>query len=209
MKKQFSGWLVAAVLLGIMAGLGFQGSTEKTGVVDLNRVVSDSDMGKKASKQIQDAYAVRDGLLTFVSTYMLLTTDQAAKLRDLTLKPTPTEADKNEIDRIKKDVMDADKKRTELLQKATPTEAERLALQDYANRSKTMSQTLDRWQQEFQSELSQMEQTVRESTLAAVRTTLKDMAKQQGYSVVLESTVAPYGANDLTEGLIKALNAKG
>lgn len=206
--NKWTGWVVAGLLGCFIAFSGFQAGAEKTGVVDLNRVLSDSEIGKKNEADLRNALALRSGLLDFISTYKVLTTDQANKLRDLTLKPNPTDADKAEIERIKKEVIAADAKRNELLQKANPTEADRLQLQDYNNRSNTMAELLARWNQEFQNELDQLESQVRATTVNKAKETVKEVSKAQGFTIVLESTVAPYGANDITDATIKALNAK-
>lgn len=200
--------LGAMVVMAATAFLsGFQGNQDKIGVVDLNKIISESDMGKASTKELQDALTQRSTILDFISMYRVLTTDQANKLKDLTLKPNRTEAETKELDRIKEEVKAADKKRNELLQKANMTDADRLALQDYSQRSQTMQQLVERWNSEFQQELNLLETTVRERTLNKAKDTVKQVAKSQGFTLVLESSVAPYAANDITEPSIKALNA--
>ncbi len=209
LNTKWMGWIVAAGSIGFMMLSGFQPAQEKTGVVDLNRVLNESDRGRKANQDLQNALAVREDLLNFVNTYRILTLDQAAKLRELSLKPTPTEADKAEIEKIKKEVIDSDKRRNEILQKTNQTEAEQMALRDFADRARTVAERiLPRWDQEMQGEMSQLETKLRQETLEAARLALRDTAKTQGFTVVIESTVAPYGANDLTEPTIKTMNAK-
>ncbi len=201
------GWIVAAALAVTLGTAGFQSGSEKTGVVDMQRMVSTSELGLKNEQTLNAALASRRDLLDFIRKYGVLTTDQANKLRTLTLKENATEADKAEINRIRKEVMDASDNRNKLLQKPNPTDADRLALQDYNNRAQTMGEVMGQWSEEFQNELDQIETSVRTATVTKARQVLKDLAKQQGYSVVFEASVAPYGANDLTEAGVKALNA--
>ncbi len=208
MNKQMAGWVAAALLGGAFVGYGFQGGTEKTGVVDLNRIMQQSEAGKANTKILNDAVAARRGLMDFVNTYSVLTTEQAQSLRELTLKPNPTEADKTAIEKIKADVTASDKKRSELSQKQTMTDADRSLLQDYANRARTMEMVIQRWQAEFGDELRETESQLRDQTLTKAKSALQEVAKAQGYSIVYESTIAPYGANDLTDASIKAMNAK-
>lgn len=206
-NKQNLGWVVAAAVVFLGTALGFQDKAEKIGVVDMNRVISDSELGKKNQTTLQTALAARQDLLEFIKTYKVLTTDQANKLRELSLKPVVSEADKAEINRIRKEVIDADTKRNQLLQKSNPTDADRLALQDYNNRAQTMNEVYMRWSEEFQGDLDNLESQIRTDTVAKAKQIVKDVSKSQGYSVVFEASYAPYGANDLTDAGIKALNA--
>lgn len=176
--------------------------------MDINKILQDSELGKATNKKLQDALSIRSDLLKFISTYKVLTVDQANKLRELTLKPTPTAADKSEIEQIKGEIIAADKKRNELLQKSNMTDTDRMQLQDYAQRAQTMAQVVEQFNNEFQQELNAFESQVREDTITKTKETVKEVAKSQGFTVVLESSVVPYAANDITDASIKALNAK-
>jgi Skp family chaperone for outer membrane proteins len=207
--KKFLPYALATVIgMGAFSLFGFQSTTEKFGVVDINKILQDSELGKATNKKLQDALSIRSDLLKFISTYKVLTVDQANKLRELTLKPTPTAADKSEIERIKGEIIAADKKRNELLQKSNMTDTDRMQLQDYAQRAQTMAQVVEQFNNEFQQELNAFESQVREDTITKTKETVKEVAKSQGFTVVLESSVVPYAANDITDASIKALNAK-
>lgn len=203
-----AGWAVAAGLAVLMAVGGFQATVEKTGVVDLNKVIQTSELGKANSKKLNDALALRRGLIDFVNTYKVLTNEQATMLRELTLKKTPVEADKTQIEKIKQDVMASDRKRNELLQKATLTDSDRQLLQEYSQRAQTMAQVLERWDGEFTEELGQLESDLRTTTIDKAKTALTSVAKAGGFTVIHEATVAPYGVNDVTDACVKALNAQ-
>lgn len=43
---------------------------------------------------------------------------------------------------------------------------------------------------------------------ANAKAALQEVAKKGGYTVILNGQVAPYGANDITDEAIKALDAK-
>lgn len=206
--KQNLGWVVAGVFAAVAVVSGFQGAVDKQGTVDLNRVIRDSKMGKENEKTLSNALTVRKDLLTFLDTYRVVTTEQAQKLRDLTLKPTATEADKTEVQTLKKAIIASDAKRNELTQKTSLTEQERLQLQDYNNRLETAKGIAAQWNEDFQKELDGLEADVRNKTVTAAKDTVQAVGKAQGYSIVFESTVAPYSANDITDASIKALDEK-
>ena len=208
-SRIWGGFALAGLLYAALFILpGFQSGAEKTAVVDMNQIIQGSNLGKANTDRLNKAVASRRGLIEFVATFKVLTLEQAQSLRSLELKETMTETDKQQADKIKADVRAADQKFWELSQKSNPTEADRQLIQEYANRSATMNQTLERWNQEFTDELTDLQDRLRQQTLEKAKAAVDEVAKKQGISVVFEKTFAVYGANDLTDAATKAMNAK-
>jgi Skp family chaperone for outer membrane proteins len=207
-KFGMMGWLVAAALAGTLFGSGFQGAEGKMGVVDIAEVVEKSELGKKNQSEFQAMKAAREGVLEFIDQYRVLTLEQATKLRDLSLKPNATTAEKAELERIKAEVIASDKNAKALSVKANLTPEERTLIQEYAQRSQKMEQTAQMWYREFTNEMQSWADKQKSSSIESARTAIQEVAKQQGFTVVFESGIAPYGANNITEAALKALNAK-
>lgn len=202
-----AGWLIAAALGTLMLAGGFQDGAAKFGVVDMSKIMNDSADGKKLKDELQTQFNVRQGLLEFIAANPTITPEQATKLRDLSIKPNATAADKAEIENIKKQVV-ADTKRFESLgQKATLSEAERADLEDLGARRRNAGNLVSRWQQEFSQEISNVETDRQGALVDKVKVAVNSVAKKQGYTVVFQSNVAVYGANDLTAEAIKAVDA--
>jgi Skp family chaperone for outer membrane proteins len=202
------GWVVAAALAGIMLGSGFQDSSTKIGVVDISKVVEESNFGKQNATTFQTMRTQREGLLEFIDTHRVLTNEQAQRLRDLSLKGNPSADEKAEMDRIKAEVLTSDKRAKELSVKQNLTAEERDQLQEYSRRSQTMNETAQRWYREFSNEMQRWIDEQKLASLDRARAAVQDVARQQGYSVVFEVGIAPYGANDLTDATLKAMNAR-
>ncbi len=203
-----AGWVVAAALGTVLLAGGFQNGQTKIGVVDISKAIQDSDAGKKATQTFQAMVDARDGLLKYCDKQGVLTTEQAVSLRALTLKENPTEADKKEIEKIKADVDAAAKQYNDLNLKKSPTKEDSDMLVEYNQRAQKTRGALMEWQQEFRQDLANREQTVRNDLFARAKTAVNEVSKSQGYTVVFESSVAVYCANDLTEAAVKAMNAK-
>lgn len=203
-----SGWLAAALIAGAAIGVGFQGSGEKSAVVDVQKVVEQSDFGKQNQVTFNEMKAGREGLLEFIDTYRVLTAEQAQKIRDLSLKTGATAAEKAELDRIKAEVIAADKKSKELSQKPNLTPEERTLIEDYARRSQAMEATAQRWFREFTNELQTWADQQKVTSVDKARAAIQEVGKSGGYTIVFEVGVAPYGANDITDAALKAMNAK-
>lgn len=203
-----AGWMVAAGLLGVIVAGGAQPGASKEGIVDLSRVMQESKVGIKSTETLRNAYTARNSLMEFIGTQLVVTTEQANKLRTLSLKETITEAEKTELEKLKDEIKAAAKNFNDLNQKSNPTDADRNLLQDYNNRIQTIRRVLEDWNDEFTAELTQLEQRLRQQTINVARDAVRELGKKQGYTVIFESQIAPYGANDLTDAATKALNDK-
>ncbi len=202
------GWLVAAGLAGIMLGGGFQGGSVKLGVVDVAKVIEQSDMGKKNQDDFAAMKSAREGVLQFIDNYRVLTIEQAQKIRDLSLKQAPTTAEKAELERVKAEVVASDKKAKELAQKPNLTPEERTLMEEYAKRSQTMEETAQQWYRAFTNEMQSWADKQKQVSLDKARESVQDIGKRDGYTVVYEAGLAPFGANDITDAALKQMNTK-
>ncbi len=202
------GSILAAALLGIFLAEAFQAPTDKFGVVDIQKVVDDSDFGKANQDKFKTMKSAREGVLEFVDTYRVLTNEQAQRLRDLSLKDSLTVEERAELDRIKADVMSSSKKSAELVGKPSMSPDEKALVDDYTRRAQQMEQVAKRWYSEFSTDLQKWADDQKAASVDKARSAVQDVAKSQGYTVVFEVGIAPYGANDITDASLKAMNAK-
>jgi len=202
-----AGWVLSLACIGLLV-LGFQNTADKTGVVDMQKVIDQSDQGKSVSARLNAMNTARKGLLEFIMTQRVLTAEQSTRLRELWLKESPTDAEKAEMERIKKDVTTSAERYQALQQKQNPTQDDRNLLSEYTLRAQTMMQTVDRWANDFEQEMGRIYQEQNSAITEKAQAAVREAAKAQGFTVVFEARVAPYGVNDLTEAAIKAMNAK-
>jgi Skp family chaperone for outer membrane proteins len=203
------GWVLAAALVGVLVAGGFGQSNDKIGVVDISRVVEGSDFGKQIQQEFNAMKEAREKVLEFVDTHRILTNEQAQRVRDLSLKPNPTKEDQAELDRIKAEVVATGKRSNELATKSTAlTPEERTLLEDYARRSQIMNEVAQRWYREFSNDIQNWADGQKMASIERARAAVQEVARAQGYSVVFEVGIAPYGANDITGDALKAMNAK-
>lgn len=208
MKFERLGWIIAATLLGGIVGMGFRAPGDKTGTVDLARVFNESEYAKKQTESLRNMGSQRQAIVEFLRTYPHLKSEDAVKFRELSLKVTPTPADKAEQERIKNDAQASEQKYRDLTTKSGPTQAELTQLDDLNRRQQTNGQNLQKWNEEFAGELQQRQESLRNETLQRVREAVQQVGKDQGYSIVFVQDVAPYSSNDVTGDALKAMNAK-
>jgi Skp family chaperone for outer membrane proteins len=207
-KFAWTGWVVAAGLAGVMFGSGFQTPSLKLGVVDLNAVIDKSDAGKAGKKSFEDMKAAREGLLEFIDQYRILTIEQANRLRELMLKMEKTKPEEAELDRLKADIVATSKRSAELATKPNYTPEERTLVEEYSRRSQTMNETSTRWLREFSDEVQNWVAASREQNYQKAKAAAAEVAAKDGYTMVIEGSVAVFGANDITDLSLAAMNAK-
>lgn len=201
------GWLVAAAMGVMMIASGFQPADVKAGVVDMQRILSESAAGKKVRDDMSVQVDLRQGLLQFVNTNKVLTSDQADKLKTLTLKPGATQADKDEVEKIKTAIRAESKKFNDLMVKASLTDTEKVEFNTMNERRRNADNLLSQWNQEFSSDLNTLQDEMLAGVLKKAREAVQGVGKKEGYSLIFPTTVAVYAANDITDAAIKAVDA--
>lgn len=204
----FGGWLAAAVLLGALVASGFQAPSLKLGVVDVNGIIEKSDFGKEGSLKLAALKKSRQDVLEFVDTYRVLTPEQASRIRELGVKDARTKEEDAEFERLKSDVVAANKRLQELSTKTNLTPEERTLLEEYARRSQNMNEQATRWLREFTDEISTWVDGRKAQSYDRARAAVAEVAAKDAYTLVFEGSVAPYGANDVSDAALAAMNAK-
>jgi Skp family chaperone for outer membrane proteins len=201
------GWVAAVALIGVAVASGFQDTSNKLAVVDIAQVVEKSTHGKTNQDTFAKMKKNREDLLQFLDDNRVLTTEQAQDLRALWLKDVPTGDEKARMDRIKADVVLSNKKWTEMGTKSTLTAEDRALLDDYAKRGQNIELVARRWYSEFTNEMQSWADKQKVASIEKARAAIQSVAKAQGYTIVFEVGIAPYGANDLTQPALQAMNA--
>jgi Skp family chaperone for outer membrane proteins len=202
------GWIAAAAILGVLAASGFQDGFDKVASVDLSIIVETSNLGKSNIAALEGMKTSREDLLKFIDENRVLTMDQAKNLKTLWLKDNPATTDTNSLTRLKAEIVAQAARNNEISGKANLTPEERTLLQEYASRSAAMEQLAGQWWDEFRQEIQQSAQDRRIDTLNKARVAAQTVGKAAGYSLVFDSSVAVYAANDLTPDALKAMNGK-
>ena len=92
--------------------------------------------------------------------------------------------------------------------KTTLTDSDRQLLQDYSQRARINEERAANWDKDFSADLNDLRDKLQQDTINQAKTSLGTVAKGQGFTIIYESTVAPFGVNDVTDATIKALNAR-
>lgn len=194
-------------LVTLLVGSGFQGANMKIGVVD-NVMAQDALIKSKNLEEEMVAFrSLRGNAFEFLSRYRLIKKTDAEKFLALSVKATKTEVEKNELEKIKTNVMDAKKKFDDLQLKANPTPEEVKQLDEYRKVQADAQEFLSQMAQDSQNEVTVKQNQLANALRDSYVTILREVGKKQGYSVIFDRNFAPFGANDITDDVVKAANA--
>ena len=202
------GWVLFAAVTAVALAGGFQASTPKLGSVDFPKVIEASDFGKANQTTLNRMETAREELLQFIDSNRALTLEQATSIRDLTLKSERTKEEEARLESLKADVVAQTKKWQALATKLDMSSEERTLVEEYAKRAQTMKETEETWFNSFSNELKTFTDKAKIEGLNRAKAAVQDVARIQGYTVVFESSTAPYAANDLSDATLTAMNAK-
>lgn len=198
-RTALAGWLVAAGMLGIMVGSGFQSADEKFGMVNVRKVIMDSKLNQDMTDRVEVARKARVSILEFMNIQQVLTEEQANGIRDLELKETKTEEDQKALETIQQAVIAAVKEFDRLNGILELTEPERLLLQDYHQRRDTTRGLLQAWTQEFEQDFARLREQAMLDAVELAEEAASVVAGKEGYTVLFSSSAVIYAANDITE----------
>ena len=202
-KSALAGWFLAAGLLGILLGSGFQNNAEKLAVVDLRQVILGSKLKKQTEDRVEAARKARLNVLTFIRDQRVISSSQCAKLKELELKETKTDAERTELDSLKKTVSDAAKEYEGLVTLTAPTEPQRLRLIELNKLIQESGDILMMYQGEFENDFAVLRDHAQSDAIDKAAVAARAVAKSKGYTVVYSSSAVVYGANDITADATK------
>jgi len=201
------GWVLFFAVTTVWIATGFQVPVEKVGVADINRMMDDSDFGKSVKAELEKMRTAREDVLSFIDKDRVITVEQATKIRDLTLKPTLTKEEQAQLDSLKAQVIAQNKRRDELMTKTNMVPEERTLADQYAGWAQQANQLGNEWVRQFTSDIDDWVQKQKIESNKRARAAVQETAKVQGFTVVYDSIFAPFGANDLTDTALQAMNA--
>jgi len=211
MNRENLGWAVAgglAVSLLFVVSTGFQEKPLKIGTVNFEKVFDESDLRARLDAEFREQVSQSENALTFMAAYPMLSNAELRKFRDVSLKTPQTDADKAEVERIRKAAVAADQKYRELQTKANATDAEKLQMNNFQKNVQENQPYLQRVNEELNTILQEKRRKAGTETTDKIRAAIGELASKQGYSIVFNESSAPYSSNDVTAEVLKLVNSK-
>ncbi len=202
------GWGVAGCVGVVFAMSGFQSSEVKIGVVEMAQVVQASNYGKGQLQAFEKMKAEREEMLKFLSSNDVATAEQVKELRDLVRKNPRSEAETARYQALRAEITATTEKAKTLATKNDLTAEEKKDLEEYTRRAQGVDRALQGLYAAFTNEMQDWADDQKTAGRTKGNAVLKEIAKTQGMTIVFDSDVVPYGANDLSDATLKGLNAQ-
>lgn len=208
LNKDLFGWMVAAILGGILASAGFQGAPESMAVVDLQKVIKGSDLYKVQEAEFLAKVKARQDLLKFIDGNRVISAEQWVQLKTVSLKDKPSDADKAELKTVE-DAISARTKKLADLQVKPNKVADDVTVMESLQHDVQQTQVAARDLQDgFGREIPVLQDAAAKVVEDSARIAIAAIGKEQGYTIVFDTLAAPYGAHDITADSLIRMNKK-
>ncbi len=200
----------AALVLGAATSRPVQaapsGGMPLFGSVDLSKLQAQST---KSTKYNADLHALQERLdYSFkqqAASLMLSASDQAELGTSLS-KTSPTDTDRARVADLQAKSIAAAKEYTDLQQKPNPTPADTSRLATLAGEYSANQASLQKIGDQYQVQIKALSDKDTADFTQDVKAAIMAVAKQQGLTVVFDSSVAIYTSNDITDEVVKRIN---
>ena len=200
-----SGTTILAIgMVAVLAGSGFQGASQKIGVIDSNAVMQAVALAKNMVEDEKNLKTDRETVMQFLQRYPVIKKEDAEKFKNLSIKPKKTDVEKSELEKLKVAAQDSMTKFKSLELKSSPTQDELKQLDEFRNRKTEMDDYLQSLFKDFQAEYVGIHDKNQSTVYEAFKSGVNEVAKKQAFTIVFDKNIAPFGANDITEDVSKS-----
>jgi Skp family chaperone for outer membrane proteins len=211
--KSLAGLVAGAGLVGALAfTVGFQQGQEKIATVNLEKVMVECSLGVSARAKITARGKVLEDMVKYMDANNVMSVDQATKIRDLTMKDSPNEADKAQLAGVQAEVKKSMDAWNALLEKKSPTKEELDAMNKLNANRTAMDGFLKGLQGDLQRDFSTYQGTQIDEVYKAAKAAIKETAAKKGYTIVLNQSAVVFSVNestnDITADATKAVATK-
>lgn len=175
--------------------------------VDILKVVYESKQGKESNAKFEQMKGELSKMLQQWGEAPILNNDDFAELRKaFDMNATPEQRAKATalLATGQKNV----RRLTDLQAKKDLTEVEKAEMTVLTSQLTTTRDGLLQIQQDLNQRLQDWAGDAQKRILAQTKDTVSQLSKQRGYTVVFDSSAAPYSANDITDAVLAEMNKK-
>lgn len=198
--------LLVSAVLAVAAPGARADSGPSFGSIDLGKVQTGYTKRADLEKSIQDLADRLQLAIKTQSTSDMLSLAQQKQLGDLLAKPNPTDADRSAETTLQNQSRADASELATLQQKQNLSDTERGRLDVLTKEQQAGKAAIEQVNSDYSDQVRQQQDKVSAQFTDLVRQAIAAVAKDKGLSVVFDSSVAVYTANDITDDVLKRLN---
>lgn len=199
------GIVIAAIGIGI-ALFAFQGPTQKTGVIDIGRASDLSKLGKRKKSEFDAKQQKWINMLNFMRQNRFFTPDNAKKFRELSLAEKPTAEQTQSLEGLKTSIQKITEEFQNLIKVTQPNDEQVKRRQELLRMADETVQMMNELGAEYRDSMQTLAGDLKEEVTNKARQSVQKYGKKEGFTIIFESSIAVYGANDVTDEVVKIMD---
>jgi Skp family chaperone for outer membrane proteins len=205
--KQNNIFAAAALLVvGVIGLAAFQSPTQKFGVVNLADLADKSKLGSREKKAFDDMRNQLGSLLQFMNNNKVMKREELNKLQELWLMEKPTADQTKQLETLKTSIQKNSDELRRLISILNPSSDEQAKIRELSTLAQGTEDILPQLDSRFTQMMQAKAQQKQTEVIAKSKAAVDKVGKRDGYTLVFESGVVPYGANDITDAALKIMD---
>lgn len=198
------------LLTGLLLGICLWGiaSAQSFGMVDLERVERESTFFKTRLEQLQGLENRYRTAIQTLAENIVQSDEERQELANLLLAESLSPEQQQRVQQLTQAARQRATELQQLRQKPQPTETEKAALERFTQMEARGREALQALQQQLAQQFEQRRQQLNEEVRKAVDEIVAQVAKEKKLTAVFTKGVILYAENDITDEVIKRLNAR-
>lgn len=176
------------------------------GSVDIGKVQSASNKKAKYDTELRALADRLDYAFKQQTASLMLSASDESELGVLLSKTSRSEADKTRISELQEKSTAAAKEYTDLQQKQSPTPADTSRMAALAGEYAANQAAAQKIGDQYQTQIKALNEKDAAEFTQSVKEAISAVARQQGLTVVFDSSLAVYTSNDITDEVVKRIN---
>lgn len=206
--KRFVAAMVAMMLIGATGAALAQDGGFKVGLVDIDRLQKEYVALQGEQADLEKWLGVQRAFFNSLTDFIFLSSDNFDEVKTLLKKSGPTDEEKARLVELRTISDDKDKRFRELGAKTDRTAQEEDDFNSLQDIFKARTQALDAMWKSTLNELGGLRETAVTTLMAKVKEAIAVEAQEQGLSLVLDVAATFFGGTEITEDVLKRLNAE-
>jgi Skp family chaperone for outer membrane proteins len=200
--------LFALSLSGACAAVTSPAPAASIGVVDIDRLMQESDKAKRSNTELQAMQKELEAGLKVIATNRLLTDKELDELGTLKAKATPVAAEQSRITALEDLNKQREGKLKALQTVQNPSSDEKRDLTELQGYAIGSGKMIEQDQKDAIKKINARNAVLTEEIYKDIKTAVEVVSKESNISVVLNKNAVIQGGVDLTDKTLKKLNAK-
>lgn len=207
MKQTTKFAISACVAIFVLGGiLAFQGPTQKFGVVNTSDVAEKSKLGQREKKAFDETRTRLSSMMQFLNSNKVIKRDDVNKIIELWRTEKPTAEQTKQLETLKTDAQKNSDELRRLISILNPSADEQAKIRELSALAQNTEDLLPQLGDALAGNMQQQANAKQQDVIDKARAATKKYGAKEGFTLIFEAAGTPYGANDVTDAVLKVMD---